>query len=296
MSTGERRRIVTGGTLDLALLRSLMERPAPFAPGSPTVEEEPPWADPAVAEEILRHQLEWRPGESHRASLDPELFDHISDWLIGRLGLRPGQRVLDLGCGAGLYAESLARRGLGVTGIDIVPLLVEHASGRARERGLAIEYRLQDFRTLEDRAAFDAILQLGGAFEGDGPDRLAAFLRRVREALRPGGHYVAELLRNPLRTGCRPWWGCGDGVHGLELVLGQPEEYPEHRALLQQSVVIREDGTLRLYRSWQVDHTPATAAALLERHGFAVEGCWEDVTGRPYTDLSEMLLVVARAV
>jgi cyclopropane fatty-acyl-phospholipid synthase-like methyltransferase len=296
MGTGAvRRSILQDGGLNLGLLRELATRPAPFTPGDP--DDEAYWGDPAVGDQILRLHLEWREGEHYRPSLEPALFDQISRWLISRLGLRPGQRVLDLGCAVGHYARSLTEHGLDVTGIDIVPVLIEYARNAAGEQGLAIDYRCGDYRDIDYVADFDAILQLGGAFQYDSPSRRDGFLRRIHRALKPGGHYVPELLTNLRHCGNPPrTWECDDGALGPELLLVQTEDYPEDDVSLWQTVMIHPDGTVRLHRTWQTDYTPATATALLRRHGFAVEGCWEDVTGKPYVDTSDMLCVVARAV
>ena len=52
--------------------------------------------------------------------------------------------VLDVGCGGGLLAETLARAGAQVTGIDLAPRMVETARLHALDSGLAIDYRVED--------------------------------------------------------------------------------------------------------------------------------------------------------
>ena len=59
-----------------------------------------------------------------------------------------GARVLDVGCGGGLLAESLARAGAAVTGIDLAPTMVETARLHALESGLDIDYRLESAEAL----------------------------------------------------------------------------------------------------------------------------------------------------
>ena len=84
------------------------------------------------------------------------------DALVDALGLVPGQRILDVGCGPGRHAHELARRGLEVVGIDIsesfVALAREGAPGGA-------SFVHGDARTMEFDAEFDAALSLcQGAF------------------------------------------------------------------------------------------------------------------------------------
>lgn len=66
-----------------------------------------------------------------------------------------GKRALDVGCGAGLLAEPLARMGARVTGIDAAPEVISIAREHARTGGLAVEYRVGDVAALDGQ--FDLV-------------------------------------------------------------------------------------------------------------------------------------------
>jgi SAM-dependent methyltransferase len=126
-------------------------------------------------------------------------------FLVSALGLVPGMRVLDVGCGPGRHAWALARRGIVVVGVDVAARFVELAasgwdapadalapagaagSGRAGSASFA----RADARALPVRAgSFDAAISLcQGAFGllGPGPGGDAAVLAAIVDALRPGG-------------------------------------------------------------------------------------------------------------
>ena len=115
------------------------------------------------------------------------------DALIEALGLLPGQRILDVGCGPGRHAHEVARRGYEVVGIDISETFVALASEKAPDGASFVH---GDARTMEFEAEFDAALSLcQGAFglvggpEADpavfDPDGVV--LDRMAAALRPGG-------------------------------------------------------------------------------------------------------------
>jgi len=102
-----------------------------------------------------------------------------------RLGVTPGTRLLDVGCGAGQLALIAARAGAQVTGCDISTNWLEKARARAAVEGLEITFEEGDAESLPyDDAQFDAVISLIGAMFAPRPDLVAAELTRV---CRPGG-------------------------------------------------------------------------------------------------------------
>jgi cyclopropane-fatty-acyl-phospholipid synthase len=115
-----------------------------------------------------------------------------------KLALKPGERVLDVGCGWGSFAIHAAQRhGVRVLGITLSEPQVELARRRAREAGLAdqVEFRVADYRELAE-APFDAICSIG-MVEHVGEERIDEYARRLAGLLRPGGrllnHGIAKL-------------------------------------------------------------------------------------------------------
>lgn len=104
---------------------------------------------------------------------------------IARLALQPGVRVLDVACGSGNLALPAARLGATVTGLDIVPNLLEQARKRAAAENLSIQFDEGDAEALPYAdAAFDVVVSMFGAMFAPRPELVAAELVRVT---RPGG-------------------------------------------------------------------------------------------------------------
>jgi len=104
-------------------------------------------------------------------------------FLVDELALRPGMRVLDVGCGPGRHARALATRGLEVVGLDISARFVALA---AEDAPAGATFVRGDARTMTFDAEFDAVVSLcQGAF-GLVPGEDAEVLRRMVRALRPG--------------------------------------------------------------------------------------------------------------
>jgi len=101
------------------------------------------------------------------------------------LAPQPGERWLDVGCGAGNLSELAAGAGAEVTGIDLSPRLIEVARARAEAGGFAIDYRVGDAENLDvDDASFDVVSSSVGMIFA--PDHAAA-ARELARVTRPGG-------------------------------------------------------------------------------------------------------------
>ena len=107
--------------------------------------------------------------------------------LCERLDIRPGMRVLEIGCGWGGFATIAARDfGAHVTGLTLSPSQLDFARARIAQAGLAdrIELRLQDYR--DTTGQFDRIASIE-MFEAVGREYWPAYFRTVHDRLAPGG-------------------------------------------------------------------------------------------------------------
>jgi len=140
--------------------------------------------------------------------------DELVAFIVEVLDLRPGDRVLDLGCGSGVHALRLAQRGIQVVGLDIAPSLVEYATRLAQEAGVSgATFVVGDMRDPLPALAplgsphFKAVTILSTSFGFLGEAGDCATLTAVEKALLPGGQLFLDLADPAaLMLPHEKWW------------------------------------------------------------------------------------------
>ncbi len=136
----------------------------------------------------------WDPHGPQKAlhALNPTRLGYVVD----RVTLR-GAKVLDVGCGAGLLSEALAREGAIVTAIDLAPELIKAGKLHTLESGVEVDYQLTSIESLAEQqdGQFDAITCMEMLEHVPDP---ASILLACATLLKPGGRlFVSTLNRTP---------------------------------------------------------------------------------------------------
>jgi SAM-dependent methyltransferase len=276
----------------LDALERAIARPAPW-----TGHDAPFWDDPWIARGMLAAHLD---PSTDAASRRPDAIEAIVGHLATVLPVQSGDRLLDLGCGPGLYATAFAQAGVRVTGIDLSEGSIAHARTAARAAGVAIDYRVGDYTTASLGGPFDAavLIYLDLGVLSDAPlDRL---LDGVRAALRPGGAFAFDVnamaRRRPPDAAVTVYQAFGGFWRpGPHLVIETTYRYGADLDLAQHAVV-EPDGSVTVYRVWDRAWSLRSLRTRLARHGLRVEGAWEDLAGTPRRRGSPTLAVVARRI
>ncbi|MEV6022680.1 cyclopropane-fatty-acyl-phospholipid synthase family protein [Streptomyces sp. NPDC052036] len=132
--------------------------------------------------------------EAPGATLEDAQRDKL-ELVCRKLGLKPGQRLLDVGCGWGSMAIHAAREhGVSVVGVTLSQEQATYARKRIAEEGLAdrVEIRVQDYRDVVD-GPYDAISSIGMA-EHVGAERYLEYARHLYGLLKPGGRLLNHQI------------------------------------------------------------------------------------------------------
>ena len=202
------------------------------------------------------------------------------------LGLAPGAAILDVPCGGGRVALSLAGRGYRVTGVDAsAEFLARARSAPGAER---VTWEARDMRDLPWTGRFDGAFCVGNSFGYLDDAGNLAFLRAVRAALRPGARFVLEtpmILENLLgHLQPRPWWKAGDVYLLVE------NRYDHLSSRLEIEYTFAVDGRVEVRRGSHRAYAYRELTALLTACGFSVD------VDQPWTRDAHTVSFVATAV
>jgi len=275
----------------LSKIFDLAEKPVLFAPGEPHF-----WNDQYISSQMLKYHLD---PDSDSASRKHRTIDQSVDFLSSPDIMGQVTRLLDLGCGPGLYASRFAQKGMEVTGIDISSRSIEYAREFAVKNRLMADYRCMDFLDLDYHGEFDAAIQIDGELNTLSDDKLDFFLARIREALTAEGIFIFDVTTRALRSreGIKNRWYVSEGGFwrpGRHLVLENGFDYPENDTWLDQFVIVDDTGTVTVYRNWFHDYTLATINNVMEKAGFQIKQVWNDLTGTPFDAKGDWIGILAR--
>lgn len=202
-------------------------------------------------------------------------------FLVDALGLRPGMRVLDVGCGPGRHARALAERGIAAHGVDISPRFVELAADGAPA---GATFEVGDALDLPFDEEFDAVISLcqGGFGLVRGDD--ATVLEGMVRAVRPGGRLALTAFSAYFCVRFLEETDAFDAATGVNV---------------EQTVLKDEAGNETPFELDTTCFTPRELRLLARAAGLDVEHLWSTSPGAyarnpPDLDHPEFLLVGRR--
>ena len=255
--------------LHMTLSEVAGRRPA----AGPWVEgEKTPWHDPEFSRRMLAEHLTQRHDAASRRF---DKIDRHVAWIHRELLKGAPSRILDLGCGPGLYTSRLAGLGHECVGIDISPASVAYAAAQADENGLRCSYALRDMRTADYGSGYGLVMLVFGEFNVFRRRDARAILEKAHAALSPGGALLLEphsfaAVREMGERGAH-WYSASGGVFSDQpyLCLRESFWHPDHAAATERYYVIdARTGGVTGYAASMRAYTDAEYRALLAECGF----------------------------
>jgi SAM-dependent methyltransferase len=267
--------------------------PIPWAEG-----EKIPWDDPVFSARMLKEHL----SQAHdAASRRFEMIDaHVAYIHAELLGRRP-LKVLDLGCGPGLYTSRLARLGHTCVGIDFGPASVAYARRVAQEEGLSCTYVQEDIRRANYGAGYGLAMLIYGEFNVFTPADARRILRKAHAALDEGGLLLLEpahfdAVRSRGREG-PTWSSAGSGLFSDRPHLWLEEHFWDEGSRTETTryyIVDAASGEVAAHAATEQAYTDEELRALLAECGYGGVRFYPSLTGVEAEAQEGILALVAR--
>lgn len=271
-------------------LLEAVRNPEPFEEGTQI------WLDPDRAELVLKTHLDENiPG----GSKSQEFIDEAVEFICKIAPLASHKKIIDLGCGPGLYSKRLAIKGYEVVGVDFNQHSLDFAVNEAKKAEVDIDYRNGDITNIDLDEPFDLALliyQLYGVFDSE---KRRKILQNVHKGLKPGGLLLMDVLSDKSYDNFEQnlLWGLSrkDSLFSDEkhLTLYAALKYPE-KVTLSRNIIVFDNGDLVNYNYWNQNFSMDDLEKEVMEAGFKMEAVFGDVNGESYTEGSECFAVLLR--
>lgn len=276
-------------------LNDLIERkipPVPWVEG-----EKIPWHEPEFSKRMLKEHL----SQAHDAASRREvLIDQHVDWIHTHILEGEPTKVLDLGCGPGLYTSRLAKLGHECVGIDYAPASIAYARHQAEEQGLSCRYIEADVREASFGSDYGLVIMVHGELNVFRPQEIKAILGRSLRALRAGGHFIAEVhtlaaVREIGERGSH-WYSSSSGLFSDRPHLGLKEAFwdGDERVSTERYYILDiESGNVERYAASIQAYREDEYLELFESIGYKGVIIYPSLTGKVPEDDSPYIVIAA---
>ena len=254
------------------------------------------WTSPDISEMMLRFHLD---GDVDLASRRTEFVEASVDWIGESFDLGPGKRVIDLGCGPGLYANRLATTGAAVTGIDFSERSIEHARAAAEREDVKVEYLLGDYLRLDTDRRYDLALMIMCDYCALSPQQRAELLSKVSRLLEPGGSFLFDVYSLAYFATWEEQTSYGVGLMD-DFWSASPYygflntyRYDAEKVVLEKYTIVESDSRTE-YFNWFQHYDVESLSAEIEAAGLVIDQVFGDVAGEPYEEVAPEFAVVVR--
>lgn len=252
------------------------------------------WDDPYISQNMLKAHLD---PDLESATRKLDFVQQSVDWISTVLPVNKHKRLIDLGCGPGIYAELFDAKGYRVTGIDLSKNSIMYAEKSAESKALDIQYRNSDYIQSPLCGEFDLATMIYCDFGVLSKQERKILLQKVYNALSPEGCFLFDVF-TPFsyknREEFKVWSFEENGFWRREphLLLHSLYRYEHDQTFLNQYIVVTDNETT-CYNNWEHTFSTAELRADLQDAGFKHLHVYGNVAGAAYTQDSKTICVLA---
>ncbi|MFC3092989.1 class I SAM-dependent methyltransferase [Alteromonas sediminis] len=253
------------------------------------------WTDAYIAKQMLSFHLN---PEINAASRSFDFINRSVTWMIEEFKLGEESKVIDFGCGPGLYTHRFKQRGIGkVVGVDFSQSSLGYAKEQAQKEALAIEYHLANYLDFESDNKYDLITLVMCDFCALSPLQRGHLLKKFKSMLEPNGIIVLDVFTASRFEGLQEnitlekdymggFWSAND-----YWCIHTSHGYADEKVWLDKFEVIEKGKQWAVY-NWLQHFSQESLRTEIESHGFTIESFYKDLCGTPHGDADEMAVVI----
>lgn len=275
------------------ILESVTEKPGLFA----TYTAKELWTDDHTSRRMLDFHLD---GDLDISSRRTGFIEESVSWMAGYFALGAGSRIIDFGCGPGLYTSRLAGLGADVCGVDFSRRSIAYARRRASKINDRTAYVEADYLEYEPGGAFDLITMIMCDYCALSPVQRAAMLAKFRRLLSAAGRVVLDVYSLRAFEARQE-----TSIFGKNLMEGfwssEPYygfmtcfRYDDAKVSLDKYTIV-ERHRIRQVHNWLQHYSPESLEREVQAAGLEVETLFGDVAGHAYDAGGPEFAVVLRA-
>lgn len=282
--------IIKDSKLDMQALKDSIKRPEIWKQSTSKF-----WDDEYISLQMLHSHLD---PKIEAASRTGEQIDAETNFIINYTGMDGNKRVVDLGCGPGLYAREFAKTGAAITGIDYSERSVNYALENVKSTCKNTDFITMNYLDLDYKETFDIATLIFYDFCVLSTRDQNRLLSNIHRALRPGGVLLFDVITENRKTAESTsilifekggFWSPQPYIEILKTSV-----YEEPKTEGMQYTIIAEDGTTRIIRLYHRLFDLTDITNLLNNNNFEVEKVYKNLQGEPLSENSETFGIIAR--
>ena len=254
------------------------------------------WTDEHTSKMMLSYHLN---ADIDVSSRNEKFISRSVDWIATQFKIGADTKIIDFGCGPGLYTTKLARKQADVTGIDFSQRSIQHAQQTAKQEGLSIRYQCRNYLDYQTDERFNLVLMIMCDFCALSPSQRKKLLNIFYEILKPGGSVLLDVY---LLTAFEKRQE--KAIYEKNLLDGfwSPNEYYgflntfkyEKEKVVLDKYTIVEAARTRVVYNWLQYFSPDMLEKEFTGCGFSIDKFYSNVAGDPFDPRADEYAVIAR--
>jgi SAM-dependent methyltransferase len=253
------------------------------------------WTNEYTSKKMLEYHLD---KSIDTASRNHDFINRSSGWIIKHFNLNSNSKIIDFGCGPGLYTSRFAESGINVTGIDFSKRSLDYARKEAERKNLRINYVHGNYLEYETDEKYDLIIMIMCDFTALSNSQRSLLLSKFKKLLKPDGLILLDVYSfnyfNLIQEKAvyefnqlDKFWSKDDYYCFLNTF-----KYEQEKLILDKYTIYNKTGK-RIVYNWFQCFSEESIKKEFNENNLSISELYSNVSGDVYNSLSNEFAVIA---